>query len=71
RLCPPLETSRQGNAVPFGYLCQQNAIRPYWMTPNQRVFSLETPIFVILYRLGFYIEFAKNTKRQNIQISKI
>ena len=36
RLCPPLDSSRQGNAVPFGFPCQQGAPRPYWMTPGQR-----------------------------------
>lgn len=45
--CPPLDSSRQdssaafgnhcqGNTVPFGFPCQQDAPRPYWMTPGQR-----------------------------------
>ena len=47
RLCPPLDSTRQGssaafgnhcqgNAVPFGFPSQQGAPRPYWMTPGQR-----------------------------------
>lgn len=47
RLCPPLDSTRQGsaaafgnhckgNAVPFGFPSQQGAPRPYWMIPSQR-----------------------------------
>ena len=47
RLCPPLDSSRQGSAaafgnhcqgysVPFGFPSQQGASRPYWITQSQR-----------------------------------
>ena len=36
RACPPLDSTCQGNAVPFGILSQQGAPRPYWMTQGQR-----------------------------------